>query len=338
MKVREGIARLVSTDSSIEARLELARRQWPAGVELSDADRVTILFLLGYDKEPNVAAAAKESFATLEEDTLLTALGSTLDPLVIRAIARERASSEAVTSLAVLNPGADEETVRRIAGAGSEFIITILMDDFNRIKRNPWIIDALRKNPRAPAVALDSLQLRLESAANGQSAGPEAEHKDEQAHKDENHHGKADSVSSVEEADDLNVYQRIQGLSVSEKIKLAFSGNKEERGILIKDSNKMISLAVLRNPRITEEEILALTAQKSTPEELLRAVARSKEWLKNYSIKLGMVTNAKTPLKISLKLVESLNLKDVERVSKSRNVPSVLASAARRLAEKKGRR
>ncbi len=337
MKVREGIAKLVSATRPMEKRLALALGESTEWASLDAADRVTVLFLLGYDKDAGVSKAAKERFASMEEDTLLSALGAPLDPLVIRAVVRERGSSEAVSSLAVLNPGADKETVGRIAASGSEFIITILMDDFNRLRRDPWIIDALRKNPRAPVAALDSLKLMLDSVASGKMEMPEPQ-PEKSAVNGVDHRKKTEAISGVEEADDLNTYQKIQSLSVSEKIKLAFSGNKEERGLLVKESNKMISLAVLRNPRITDEEVMALTAQKSTPEELLRAIARNKEWIKNYSIKLGMVNNAKTPLKISLRLIESLNVKDIERVAKSRNVPGVLSTAARRLAEKKARR
>jgi hypothetical protein len=106
--------------------------------------------------------------------------------------------------------------------------------------------------------------------------------------------------------------------------------------MLIKDHNQMISSAVLRNPRITEEELIRVANSREASEQMLRVIAGNKRYLKNYAIKLGMVTNPKTPLHYSLKFINVLHAKDLKKIAKSRNVPGAIARAARRIMDRKG--
>ena len=131
-------------------------------------------------------------------------------------------------------------------------------------------------------------------------------------------------------------YQEIQDLPVPEKVKLAMSGDKEARSILIKDSNKQIQEAVLDSPRITEQEIVAIANSRNVGEEILRKVASNRDWMKNYQVRLALANNPKTPLTIGLRLIGTLMISDLKRLSKSKGVSSVLTAAANRALIKKG--
>ena len=133
------------------------------------------------------------------------------------------------------------------------------------------------------------------------------------------------------------LYSRVQEMSVAEKIKLATLGNKQAREVLIKDSNKLVAIAVIKNPRIGEDEILKVINSRNISDEILRIIANNKEWTRNYSIKLGLVENPKTPLGIALKLLGHLVEKDLQKLSKSKNVSNVLATTARKMVTQKGR-
>jgi hypothetical protein len=130
----------------------------------------------------------------------------------------------------------------------------------------------------------------------------------------------------------------IQSLPVPDKIKLAMTGDKEARGILIKDSNKQVQDAVLENQRLTDHEIVAVVTSRITSEEILRKVADNRNWVKYYQVRLGLVGNPKTPLPISLKLLDTLMLADLKRLAKSKGIPNVIATAANRLAIKKAKK
>jgi hypothetical protein len=63
------------------------------------------------------------------------------------------------------------------------------------------------------------------------------------------------------------ILQRIQKLSVSERIQLALKGGKEIRTILLRDNNKEVSLTVLDNPKLTETEIELIARSRSISDE-----------------------------------------------------------------------
>jgi hypothetical protein len=127
-----------------------------------------------------------------------------------------------------------------------------------------------------------------------------------------------------------SLFFRIQKMRVSERIALALKGDKEARALLIKDANKLVQLAVIGSPRISDPEVAAISKNRSVHDEVLRRIAASKAWLKKYEIRLNLVQNAKTPLPISMKLLITLNDKDLAALAKSKNVPTAIAALARK--------
>jgi hypothetical protein len=137
------------------------------------------------------------------------------------------------------------------------------------------------------------------------------------------------------EAVEKNLLQRLQEMTVSERIKLALRGNRETRMLLIRDSNRMIRRFVLQNPRVGDEEIIAVAKNRSADDELLRIIAESRDWTKNYQVRLSLVTNPKTPLVLSLRFLSGLQDRDVRMLAKSKNVSATVANAAKRLVVQK---
>ena len=125
-------------------------------------------------------------------------------------------------------------------------------------------------------------------------------------------------------------------MPVPDKIKLAKTGDKEARTILLKDSNKQVQEAVLDNPRISDTEIVAVANSRNMPEEILRKVAVNRQWMKNYQVRLALANNPKTPLPMGLKIIGTLLIADLKRLSKNKGVSSVLSAAAQRFVLRKG--
>ncbi len=139
-----------------------------------------------------------------------------------------------------------------------------------------------------------------------------------------------------EKRPNLNLAAQIQGMGVGQKIKLALKGNRDARMILIRDSSRIVQRFVLNNPRITEDEIVALAKNRSIDRELLDQICRRKEWLANYQVKLALATNPKTPLAIAVRLVPTLLPRDLRALAKSKNVPSAVNGMAKRLVIERG--
>lgn len=137
-------------------------------------------------------------------------------------------------------------------------------------------------------------------------------------------------VDKLSEMRTQNILQRIQKLSVSEKIHLALRGGKEIRSILLRDPSKEVVLRVLENPKITETEIELLSRSRSVSDEILRKITTKKEWMKNYNVIMGLVTNPKTPPGIAVTLVSELKTKDLSMLEKNKNVLEGVRATAKK--------
>lgn len=294
--------------------------------ELSPEDEVTVLFVLSFDKDAELSGAAKNSLHEMPLQRLIEALDSELDPLVIKKILEIRGEDDAVQIMAAMNPGTDDKTLAELAEKGPEEVIAALAEDIELLAAKPFLKEALRKNPRTP----NSVRIALSDFKPRAVEGASRPTEQVKLHKDLTDEKRA-------KADEQNIYKMISQMNTGQKLKLALSGNKSARALLIKDSNKVISMSVLKNPKITEEEVQKVTLTKGTSDEVLRHIARNKEWVKSYSIRIGMLTNPKTPLQVSLKLLDSVYEKDLQNLAKSKNIPGTLASAARRKLETKGK-
>jgi hypothetical protein len=126
-------------------------------------------------------------------------------------------------------------------------------------------------------------------------------------------------------------------MGVADKIKAALTGDKEWRGLLVNDSNRLVSAAVLKNPRITEGEVNAIARNKSSSEELIRLILLNREWTKNYAIKLALIMHPRTPMGNALRFMGALTEKDLKNLVKSREVSPVIANNARRMLMSKNR-
>lgn len=136
-----------------------------------------------------------------------------------------------------------------------------------------------------------------------------------------------------------NLFNLIQQMSIGERLKLALKGGKDARSILIRDANKLVQRFVLQNPRLTDDEVLAMCRNRNIDSDVLRVVGDNREWTRNYQIRVALASNAKTPLSIALSFVQGLIEKDIRSLAKSRNVSSAVASKARRiLVEREKRR
>jgi hypothetical protein len=125
-----------------------------------------------------------------------------------------------------------------------------------------------------------------------------------------------------------SLFQKIQTMTVSEKLDLARNASKEARTILIRDSNKLVQLAVVNSPKITESEVLAIATNRQVNDEILREIAMNREWLRNYQIRCALVNNPKTPLAIAMAQVSYLNQRDLGLLAKSKGVPRAIVIAA----------
>lgn len=142
-----------------------------------------------------------------------------------------------------------------------------------------------------------------------------------------------DSLPGEESDEDkrkASVTQKLAAMTVAQRMSVAMKGSREERSILIRDPNKLVSTSVLSSPKMTETEVEAIAKMQNVSDEILRIIGNTRAWVKNYNVALALVRNSKTPPALSMNLLNRLNDKDLRALSTNRNVPEILRVTARK--------
>jgi len=135
---------------------------------------------------------------------------------------------------------------------------------------------------------------------------------------------------TVTPGDSQNIQKQIEAMSVNEKRTNALHGRKQMRMLLIRDRNKTIHPFVIKNPAITLDEVEQIAKMPSVNPDVLRAIAKSKEWTRSTTVCRNLVRNPKTPMQEALMLLSKLPLSDVRALAKSGNVRTAIQQAARK--------
>jgi hypothetical protein len=123
-------------------------------------------------------------------------------------------------------------------------------------------------------------------------------------------------------------------LPIAERFKLAVFGSREQRAQLVRDPNKLVALAVLSSPRLSEPEVENIARMTSVIEDVLRAISANRRWMRSYKIMSAVARNPKTPSGIAVRLLPYLHPRDITVMSVDRNLPEIVRLAARKLLSK----
>ncbi|MBU5613686.1 hypothetical protein [Geomonas azotofigens] len=197
--------------------------------------------------------------------------------------------------------------------------------------KKPDIAPLLAGHPNLSDKAAAFLHAQGFAAATPQAAPPHAApHKEHDLEEVDETTG-PDDDEPIDEEEYQSKYQLAQSMGVSDKIKMAMTGDKEWRALLIKDNNKLVSGAAIKNPRMTESEVLTIVKSQIQNDEVIRVICANKDWIKNAQIRKALVENHKTPLPNALRFLGTLGEKDLANLAKSKNINTIIANQARKI-------
>ncbi|HEY8209805.1 MAG TPA: hypothetical protein VIG99_20095, partial [Myxococcaceae bacterium] len=317
-------------------------------VPLSPADMCGALFMLTFDPDQGVRETATKTAAGLPDRILATALRDEgVKAPVLGYFLGVLAGKEQYEEMLILNATTPDEAVAVRAQTCSLKIAEIVGQNQLRLLRHTDVIRQLCLNPNAVGALLDGVcdfavrsgvilddvpqiqeaRIRVfgpEAAEQPPDPGPSAEDvMAEYAGLGE------EGAPPMEEGKRLTLTQKIMKMSVAEKIKLASQGNKEARSLLLRDSNKLVSVAVIRSPRITDGEVLGIANNRAAPDDVLRVVYMNREWTKMYPLKVALVKNPKTPSGIAMRFLGTLRESEVKELARNKNVPNGIQMQAK---------
>src|SRR5712692_3410086 len=134
----------------------------------------------------------------------------------------------------------------------------------------------------------------------------------------------------------ISLIRRIMFMNVKDRVNLGMKGDREARGILVRDSNKIVACAVIHNPRTTEHEIENIASMRTVADEVLRLIGMNRAWARSYPIIHNLVRNPRCPMATAIHILPRIRSKDLKVISMSRNVSEAVRRQAYRLSEMRG--
>jgi regulator of extracellular matrix RemA (YlzA/DUF370 family) len=134
----------------------------------------------------------------------------------------------------------------------------------------------------------------------------------------------------------VSLIRKIMFMTVKDRVKLAMKGDREARGILIRDSNKVVATGVIHNPRITDHEIENIAAMRQVADEVLRIIGNNRQWARSYPIIHNLARNPRTPMATAVQILPRIRTKDLKSIALNRNVSEAVRRQAYRLSEMRG--
>jgi hypothetical protein len=341
-----------------DAPVETRRMAAGGALPLAGPELATVLFVLCHDSDAEVKSSARQSLEGLPGSVLAPVLSGPTHAAVLSYLARVHEDDADACERLALNPACNDATIEFLASRPHRRVVDIICNNQQRLLRHPPIVEALGENPLTGRAQIDRI-LSFLGVERSSAEMPDANERredwpdpddltDEAARAalaavlgdDVSDFAKSlveDGEEELTEEDRGNLYKRIGTMSVMQKIKLARMGNKEARGLLIRDKNKIVATAAIRSPRINDSEIAAYAKSRNLCDDVIRVIASNREWTRTYQVKLGLATNPKCSTPTAMKFLNHLQDRDLRQIMKSKDVPSAISTHARRLLTKKGK-
>jgi hypothetical protein len=327
---------------------------------LSQDELVAVLAYLGGSDDAEIGAMARTSLSELPARTILGfAENESVTPDHLRLLALV-SEDEAVLETLIRNRSVSDATVAELATRVGPTLQEVIVINHSRILRAPEILDALLSNPKLTADArrrVDEtreeffekkarIQQQQEAEAAENAAIEEAAGIEDllklAAAVDEAATGEATipELSKIEQQDveKVSLWTKILKMTVGQKVQLAFKTDKTGRMILVRDRNRLVCSAVMRNPRITEQEVEMIAGMRNVDDEVLRLITMRREWMAKYPIVMTLARNPKAPIGIVLPLINRLTLRDLKALKDDKGISETLRTLCRKTYQLKNKK
>jgi hypothetical protein len=330
---------------------------------LEQNDLIAVLaYLAGYD-DAEISALAQRSLGDIPGRAVFEfAASERSDPDHLQRLLRV-ATDQLVVEALIRNRNVPDAAIVELARRAPESIQDVIIINQARILRAPEILDALLANPEmSPDVRrrvaetreeffdkkariLEQLEAEQQAAREeygdetGKIVAPDAplEEIADLLERADAEGGSEPATATLtlnesERRDEKKfaVWARLSFMTVSEKVQLAYKGDRLIRMLLVRDRNRLVCSAVLRNPRMTDMEIDAIAGMRNVDEQVLRMIGTKRDWVSRYSVMLTLCRNPKAPVGVVLPFINRLTLRDLKGLKDDKSVSQAVRENAKR--------
>lgn len=299
------------------AKRAAARGTMPVAAE----ELLEILVLLTRDPDPTCSEVAQQTLAGWPPEKCARLLAAPdMAPETLEYFARQSDVADGIAAVIASHPNASDVALAALAPRLPLEHLQPLLNATDRLPHLPFFVTTVLARTDLAA----ELRARLEALQS--------------EHQGEEDSGKAlltaaegdetEAEKKIDKRERVGLTQKLAQMGVSERLQQALKGSKQERLVLIRDPAKVIYRAVLVSPKLTDSEVESFALMKNVAEEALRIIGTSRRFIKNYIVVRNLVTNPRTPLDVSLPLLNRLTANDLKFLGLNRNVPETLRSIA----------
>ena len=314
---------------------------------LKPEDLVDLWELLRHDPDEEVARTAGDALAAFPQDQLLPIVRDRQTAPALLGWALAHRTEPGIREAVLQNVSTADEAIEAVVAALPQDLAELVVINQVRLLRRTSLLEALEANP-----SLNNDQRRrlreLRETFHVSEAAPVPEAPAPPPPPVPAAEAAAEPEPPLEEAplseqeavvqylsederkqpEKLSTIQRLYKMNTAEKVITAIKGSREERGILVRDRNRLVSAAVLGSPRLTEAEVEGFAAMKNISDEILRKIATNRDWTKNYNIVMNLVKNPRTPVGVALTYIARASARDMKALAVDRNVPEAVRKRA----------
>ena len=127
-------------------------------------------------------------------------------------------------------------------------------------------------------------------------------------------------------------------LPIPSKICAATVGDAFIRGEAIRDPLKLVAMAAVKSPGVTDIEAARYARNQALAEDVIRYISANRNWTKLYAVKVSLCRNPKAPIAEIARFLPFLRQKDLASLSKSKGIPSAVSAQVRKLISQRGGR
>jgi len=339
------ISQIESSAYPREAVLTIARGFLP----LSQNDLITVLSYLHGSEDEEIRDSARSSLLDIPSRILVAhASNNAISPAdLVRLL--DVSTDAPVLEALIRNRNVPDAAIVRLAGRAEGQTQEIIVINQTRILREPAILDALLENPTlTPDARRRALEVREEffekrkAVENFPGIDPELADMPLDAIADLLEEAMAADTAGevlpppelpeIDKADErkVSIFAQLLKMNTAQKVMLAFKGDKTTRSILVRERSRIICSAAIRNPRMTDSEAETIAGLRNVEDEVLRILAKKREWMAKYPIVLALCRNPRAPVGVVLPLISRLTLRDLKGLKDDRGVSEAVRVLARK--------
>lgn len=330
-------------------------------------DLLFVQCALALADEADIAEAARAGLRSHPDHILARAIGADMPGPLLDVLGDVIVERDSLVEPFVLNPYVSDDTLARLANKLPAAVVQVLFQNEQRLQRSEALVRALRAHGSATPAMIDRMVDFLVRQGVVVDGIPEFLDALIRLSPDERDKAFAqievppdlldtgntpvaappepELITTDLETGELTappeppvnepLLKRISKMNIAQKIAVAMKGNKEVRTAMIRDTNKLVAVAAIKNPRITEQEVKMTAMSRQVNEEVIRLITMNNEWTKSYGVKLALLNNPKTPMPIAMRFLPLMRAQDIKGVAKSKNLPSALVNQAKATLNKK---